>query len=63
VDTVRQPWSDDEPTHESVKAQVHTLYLQHKDNVIPIEELWDILDAEMGEKTLTDELHAMREGR
>lgn len=52
-----------EQTQEDVKATILRLKEKHGGRVVPIEELWEILERELGDYTLTEELQAMREGR
>ncbi|HAV10661.1 MAG TPA: hypothetical protein DCX22_03475 [Dehalococcoidia bacterium] len=46
---------------ETTKA-IEKLYTRYGKDVISIAELRNMLDKEMGDKTLTEELYAMREG-
>ena len=50
-------------TREAAVAKIRELHAQFARYALPIEELRKLLDKELGDKTLTDELYAMREGR
>lgn len=47
---------------EMVKT-VEKLYARYRKHAVPVAELRKLLDQEMGERTLGEELDAMREGR
>ena len=42
---------------------VEKLYARYRKHAVPLAELRKRLDKEMGERTLSEELNAMREGR
>ncbi|MDP2934893.1 MAG: hypothetical protein Q8O86_00180 [Dehalococcoidia bacterium] len=42
---------------------VEKLYARYRKHAVPVVELRKLLDKEMGERTLSEELNAMREGR
>lgn len=48
--------------YEGIKNVVHRLYLEYQRYERPDEELRETLKRDMGNKTLTGELYAMREG-
>lgn len=41
---------------------IEKLYIRYGKDAVPVTELRKMLDKEMGKKTLTEELYAMREG-
>ncbi len=59
----RQGEHTEDQSQEHAQYMIASLYEKYKQHALPNEEMRRLLDQEMGDKTLTEVLYEMREGR